>query len=116
MSQANRKQYEKFTSAMHTEYERAVKKIREELSQGRAYTHACDTLTDISQELKSFIKEDLLKIIIAEEHFGAGTKTSDLALLLELPHEKIEFAKLTLLNDMVRETEYHRGQQTQTNN
>lgn len=88
MSFARSKQYELFTPVMHREYERAVKKMREELSQGRTYEHAYNTLTDISQEIKTFIKEDFLKIIIAEEHFGAGIEISDIALLLELPYEK----------------------------
>lgn len=107
MPSANKKQYVQFTTVMHKEYEQAVKKMREELSQGRTYDHACGTLVDISQEIKSFVKEDFLKIIIAEEHFGAGIEISDIALLLELPYEKVESARLTLLNDMAQETECH---------
>lgn len=109
---ASRKQYGQFTDIMHREYERAVKKMREELSQGRTYDHACDTLTDISQEIKAFVREDFLKIIIAEEHFGAGIEISDIALFLELPYEKVESAKLALINDMVRETEGHLERRT----
>jgi len=107
MSFALKKQYEQFTAVMHKEYEQAVKKMRAELSQGRTYGHACDTLADISQEMQTFVKEDFLKIIIAEEHFGTGIAISDIALLLELPYEKVESARLMLLNDMMLETEYH---------
>ncbi len=105
MSATTIKQYGQFTAIMHREYERAVKKIREELSQGRTYDHACDTLTDISPEIRTFVKEDFLKIIIAEEHFGAGIDISDIAMFLELPYEKVQSARQTLLNDMARETE-----------
>jgi len=112
MSVTNQKQYVQFTAVMHREYEYAVKKMREELSQGRTYHHASDALADISQEIQTFVKEDFLKIIIAEEHFGAGIETSDIALLLELPYEKIELAKQSLLNDMIQETEPHLSQQT----
>ena len=112
MSFANRKQYGQFTAVMHREYERAVKKMREELSQGRTYDHACNTMVDISQEIQSFVKEDFLKIIIAEEHFGGGIEISDIALLLDLPYEKVESARLALLNDMRREAEYHLERQT----
>lgn len=107
MSFANRKQYVQFNGVMHREYERAVKKMREDLSQGGTYDHACDTLADISQEMQAFVKEDFLKIIIAEEHFGAGIEISDIALFLELPFEKVESARLALLNDMQQEAEYH---------
>lgn len=104
---ANKKQYVQFNAVMHREYERAVKKMREEISQGRTYDHACDTLAGISQEIQSFVKDDFLKIIIAEEHFGAGIGISDIALFLELPYEKIESARLALLNDMQQEAECH---------
>jgi hypothetical protein len=107
MSATTIKQYGQFTANMHREYEQAVKKMREELSQGRTYDHACDTLVEVSQEIKAFVREDFLKIIIAEEHFGAGIEISDIALLLELPYEKVESAKLALLNDMIREAENH---------
>ncbi len=111
MSLANKKQYVQFNAVMHREYERAVKKIREELSQGRTYDHACDALTDISQEIQTFVKEDFLKIIIAEEHFGAGMEISDIALFLELPYKKVESARMALLNDMMREAACHLEQQ-----
>lgn len=111
MSFANRKQYVQFTPVMHREYEHAVKKIRHELSQGRTYDHACDALVDISREIKTFVKEDFLKIIIGEEHFGAGIEIADIALLLELPYEKVEAARLALLNDMRLEAKCHREQQ-----
>jgi hypothetical protein len=107
MSDASTKQYVQFNAVMHSEYERAVKKIREELSLGQTYDHACDALTDISEEIKTFVKEDFLKIIIAEEHFGAGIELSDIALFLELPYEKVEAAYQALHQDMVRETESH---------
>lgn len=109
---ATRKQYGQFTAVMHREYERAVKKMREELSQGGTYDHACDTLAGISQEIQRFVKKDFLKIIIAEEHFGAGMEISDIALLLELPHEEVESARLALLNDMAQETEGHLERRT----
>ena len=86
--------------------------MREELSQGRTYNHDCDTSPDISQEIQTFVKENFLKIIVAEEHFWAWIETSDIALLLELPYEKIELAKQSLLNDMIQETESHLSQQT----
>lgn len=116
MSSTIGKQYGQFTAIMHNEYERAVKKIREALSQGRTYDHACNTLADISQEIKTFVKEDFLKIIIAEEHFGAGHEISDIALFLDLPYEQVESVRLDLLNDMAQETKCHRERQLKKNN
>ena len=111
MSGAPLKQYGQFTAVMHREYEEAVKKMREDLSRGGTYDHACEALADISQEIKTFAREDFLKIIIAEEHFGAGIEICDIALFLELPHEKVAATLLALLRDMQRETECHLEQQ-----
>ncbi len=85
-------------------YEKAVKRIRHELAHGRTYDQACDTLTDLDHEMRTFIKEDFLKILIAEEHFGAGQEIPDMALVLGLPCEKIEASMLDLLHDMVYES------------
>lgn len=112
MSFANSKQYVQFTALMHREYEHAVKKMREELSRGQTYDHAYDTLVDISQEIKSFVREDFLKTIIAEEHFGAGIELSDIALFLELPYEKVTSAKIALITDMMQESEYYLERRT----
>lgn len=111
----SKKQYGQFSTAMHSEYEHAVKKMREELSRGQTYEHACEILTDISQEIKDFVRDDFLKIIIAEEHFGGGFEISDIALLLELPYEKVESARLDLLNNMVQETKLYLELQSKKN-
>ena len=112
MAGAPIKQYGQFTALMHREYEEAVKKMRKELSRGGTYDHACEALDDISQEIKTFVREDFLKIIIAEEHFGAGIKLCDIALFLELPQEKVEATLLALLRDMRQETECHLERQS----
>ncbi|HIJ78843.1 MAG: hypothetical protein OEY01_07210 [Desulfobulbaceae bacterium] len=85
-------------------YENAVKKIRGELSLGNSYDHACDTLTDLDQEMKDFVKEDFLKILIAEEYFGGALDIADMALLLGLPYDRIKSSMHSLLQDMVNET------------
>ena len=66
MSAPTKKQYGQSTANMHREYGRAVKKIQGKLSKGGTYDHACDTLTDISQKIKTFVKKAFFKIIIRE--------------------------------------------------
>jgi len=104
---ADPKKYAQLSVVMHEEYEQAVRKMREDISRGRTYEQACANLTEAGPEIKKFIREDFLKIIIAEEHFGAGIEIADIALFLDLPYEKVEAAKLNLLDDMKLEAEYH---------
>ena len=87
------------TAEGHRVYETAVEHIRNQLAQGNTYEQACDTLTGIEQEMKQFIVEDFLKILIAEEHFGSGVDIDDMALYLGMPYEELEDAMMALLRD-----------------
>jgi hypothetical protein len=93
----------------HRNYEAAVATLRQELALGRTYDEACATLAGLDHCMQAFIREEFLKTLIAEEHFGAGVEISDIALFLALPYETVESALLTLLNDMVREAALHQG-------
>ena len=109
-------QFAQLSENAYKEYERAVQTLRQELARGRTYDQACSSLTDLDQSLKAFVREEFLKTLIAEEHFGAGVEISDIALLLELPYNKVEAALMTLLNDMVREADCHRAGENKTIN
>lgn len=103
--------YAQFSEIMHKQYEQAVKKMREEISRGKTYEQACANLPGAGPEIRRFIREDFLRIIIAEEHFGAGIEIADIALFLDLPYEKVEAAKQALIDDMKLEAEYHQRRQ-----
>ena len=109
-------QFARLSENAYKKYEAAVQKLRLELTRGKTYDQACDSLTDLDQSLKVFVRDEFLKTIIAEEHFGAGVEISDIALLLGLPYEKVESTLLTLLNDMVREAAQHRTGENKTIN
>ena len=93
-----------FSAENYTLYENAVTKIRVELSLGHTYDHACETLTGLDHDMKAFVKEEFLKIYIAEEYFGGLLEISDMALLLGLSYEKVQSSMQTLVHDMVNET------------
>ena len=90
-------------------YEHAIKRIRYGLSKGLTYDQACNSLTDIDNDMKSFVTEDFLKILIAEEHFGSGIDIEDMALLLGLPYERLEACRTAMIEEVDQEikTMYH---------
>ena len=92
-----------FSSNNWRTYEHAIKRIRCGLSKGLTYEQACNTLTDIDQDMKIFIVEDFLKILIAEEHFGSGLGIDDMALLLGLPYEKIVACRSAMIEEVDHE-------------
>jgi len=105
-------QNNRFSSQNWQVYEIAIKKLRLALSRGLTYDQACNTLTDIDHEMKSFITEDFLKILIAEEHFGSGVEIDDMALLLGLPYERLEACRTAMIEEVdqeIKEIYHHKG-------
>jgi hypothetical protein len=94
---------------LHKIYEQAVRQLRQKISHGQTYEQAFDTLSDLDHEMRAFIEDDFLKIIIAEEHFGADIPIDDLALFLGLPIRQLEACRDSLLMDMHFESSEHFG-------
>jgi hypothetical protein len=81
-------------------YEQSIRRLRSEINKGRTYKQACRALSDIERYLQKEIGEDFLKIIIAERHFGGGYGIDDIALLLDVPYERIEEIRNHMLLDL----------------
>ncbi len=78
-------------------YEQAVIRMRHEISMGKTFAQACEVLHDIDEQMRPLIKDDFLKIIIAEQHFGQGRGLDDVALILDLPYETVEASKTRII-------------------
>ena len=81
-------------------YEQAIRRLRVEVNKGKTYAQACQTLTDDEKHLQTEIREDFLKVIIAERHFGDGYGIDDIALLLDISYEQIEKIRDFMLRDL----------------
>lgn len=103
----NSKKNDMFENALSSNhmriYEKAVRRIRYSLARGLTFDEACSKLTDIDQDLKAFITEDFLKILIAEEHFGSGLGIDDMALILGLSCERIEACRVDMIEEVAQE-------------
>lgn len=80
-------------------FEQAVLKMRQELSKGKTFAEACEVLHDIDEKLRPLIKDDFLKIVIAEQHFGQGRGIDDVALFLDLPYEIVEASRTRIMRE-----------------
>jgi hypothetical protein len=80
-------------------YEQAVLKMRKEIAKGKTFAQACEILQDIKENLRPLIKDDFLKIIIAEQHFGQGRGIDDVALFLDLPYETVEASRAKIMSE-----------------
>lgn len=94
-------------------YDIAVKTIRKEIANGKTFNEAILALTTINDALRTIIIDDFLKNLIVDQHFNKGRGLDDLALILDLPYEKIETCRdkiveeLYLYNDDGDDDDFH---------
>ena len=106
MSAVKYKQYSPEEDRIYTE---SIAKIREGMKNGLTFDKACDAISVADEELKGFILDDALKIMIAELHYGKGLSLEDVAKTLSVPMGKISVASLEMLEDAgVAAAELHR--------
>ena len=80
-------------------YEQTIRRLRGEINKGKTYAQACQVLSDNDKYLQKEIKDDFLKVIIAERHFGDGYGLDDIALLLDISYEQVEKVRDYMLHD-----------------
>ncbi len=101
-SRTNEEDDDIFVTASDEElfYEQTIRRMRSEVNRGRTYEQACNSLSGVEKYLQKEIGEDFLKVIIAERHFGGGHGIDDIALLLDVPYEKVEELRNHMLSDL----------------
>lgn len=92
-----------FKSETDKIYEKALAVVRKGLEQGLDFNAACEAIDIEDEKLKASFIDDMLKVLIAEEHFGKSVSLSDLSKKLGVPVDRLESAKKGMLQD-VQET------------
>ncbi len=85
-------------------YEKAITKIREGLSQGLDFDSACNAISIDNEDLRTQIIDDMLKIIIAEEHFAKNVPLGVLANALKIPVDRLEKAKEEMFKEVEQQS------------
>ena len=81
-------------------YEKAISQIREGLEKGLDFDRACAAVKFDNEELKKHIIDDMLKVIIAEEHYNKNIPLDKLAAALNVSADRLEAAKAEMLEDV----------------
>lgn len=89
-----------FITETDVAYKKAVAEIRKGLEQGLDFDKASEAIQVESEELKKHIIEDMLKVIIAEEHFSKNIPLDKLSEALGVTLERLETAKKSMLEDV----------------
>ncbi len=81
-------------------YEKAEAAIREKLAQGLDFDSACAALEIPDEQLRTGIIDDMLKVLIAEEHFTKNVSLNDISKKLNIEVGRLEKAKAEMLEDV----------------
>ena len=83
-------------------YEKAIFQIREGLAKGLDFDSACAAVKVDNEKLKRHIIDDMLKVIIAEEHYNKNIPLDKLSAALKTPLDRLESAKAEMLEDVTK--------------
>jgi len=89
-----------FESEADKAYREAFAKIRAGLEQGLGFDEACKTVEVKDEVLRKQIIDDMLKVILAEEHFAKKISVEDLAKKLKVSVEFLDAIKQIMFHNI----------------
>jgi hypothetical protein len=89
-----------FVTETDIAYKEAVKKIREGLEKGLDFDSACAAIQAGDEKLKQHIIDDMLKVLVAEEHYNKNIPLDKLSEALNVSVDRLETAKREMLEDV----------------
>jgi predicted nuclease of restriction endonuclease-like RecB superfamily len=92
--------YKEYTDEETVIYDNAMKKIIEAYQNGLSYKEACSVVNIEDSELRRFIFEDALKVMIADLHFSKGITLPDVADRLKVSMRSIIIAYNEMIEDV----------------
>ena len=92
--------YKEYSEEENKIYHEAMDKIMDSLRKGLRFHEACSTAHVEDKELKRFIEDDALKIIIADMYFVKGLSLQNVADTLQVSIDTISKANSEMLEDV----------------
>ncbi|MBI5846842.1 MAG: hypothetical protein HZB31_02675 [Nitrospirae bacterium] len=93
-----------FLSEAEKTYMNALTRIKEGLAKGFDFDSASATVKIDDEFLKQDVLDDVLKVLIAEEHFVKKIPLEQISRKLNLPGDRLEKARTEMLEDIERST------------
>jgi hypothetical protein len=101
--------YKEYTDEENKIYAEAMNRIMEGLRNGLNFTDACKTADIEDEELRGYIEDDTLKVIIADMHYVKGLSLQNIADTLQISMDKIQKADAEMMEDVeIASMEIHR--------
>ncbi|MFZ5905913.1 MAG: hypothetical protein ACOYVJ_00710 [Nitrospirota bacterium] len=96
--------YKQYSEEESRIYNKAMDEIMAALQEGMAFHAACDSVAVEDAELKRFIVDDALKVMIAHLHYKIGQSLEDIAATLKVSAELIRKANGEMIEDISQST------------
>ena len=92
--------YKDYTPEEGVIYDEAMKKIRNGMENGLSFSEAFGMVDVQDPELKHFIEDDALKVLVAEMHFQKGLPLQQVADTLKISLKRLNTAITEMLEDI----------------
>jgi len=92
--------YKEYTEEETAIYHEAMDTIMKGLEQGLGFHESCSGISIKDEQLKGFILDDALKIMIADMHYNKGLSLEHVADALQVSIETINKANAEMLEDI----------------
>ncbi len=93
--------YKEFSKEEEEIYDREINNLRELIKKGMTLPSACDRIQTEDPEMRQIIKDDILKIMIAELHYEKKMSFKDISLLLDVEMDDIIKANEIMIEDVM---------------
>jgi hypothetical protein len=103
--------YKEYTEEESRIYHETMEKIMEGLTRGLPFDEACSAVEVPDLQLRGFIEDDALKIVIADMHYTKGISLEQVAEELNIQVDKLRRANDEMLQDIeMTSAEVYRAQ------
>ncbi len=93
-------EFKQFTPEEDRIYQEAIARFRTALDSGKSLREAYESYAIEDEGLRSLIRADFLKIVIAERHFGKGQALRDIAGSLSVGLDVVQDTKKRMLQEV----------------
>jgi hypothetical protein len=96
--------YKEYTEEESAVYNKVMDEIMSALKNGQKFNEVCNAIHVEDKELKSYIEDDALKIIIADMHFTKGLSLEDVSDALDVSIDTVNKATAEMMEDIEKTT------------
>ncbi|GBE00449.1 hypothetical protein BMS3Abin07_02500 [bacterium BMS3Abin07] len=97
----SKNRYKEFSEKEGQIYDKAIEEIRGNIKNGMGFEEACKSIDVKDEELRSIVKDDFLKITIADMHYSQGKSFEDIAKATNKPTNEIILTFNRMLDDVM---------------